>query len=456
MRTEVPIPDARPLAVPALILAISYAVCTPALQAQAPADLQQVLERLDRLEQQNRALVEEVRALRQQLSEARTPEPNAPLEERVAIQETRGAELAQTKVETSQRFPLRITGMALFNTFLNTRTEGDGQYPTLASATGARSAGAGFRQTTIGLEYRGPATFSGGKVRGSVFMDFFGGSGRVLDQAMRLRTAVLGIDWSTRSIEGGLEKPLIAPRDPDSLAQVGVSPLSGAGNLWLWIPQVRFEQRLPFAGGTLRAQVAAVQTSEGLPDYEASAYEPAYEGRRPGVEGRLEFARGEGRRIEIAPAFHRSTSHVTGHSIPSDVYSFDWLVRPLAALDLKGALFTGQNVAPLGTGGYRQGYTLYGRWNKARAVRARGGWAQLTVRATSRLAFHVFSGAEDDRDSDLPAGGIGRNVVYGANFFYRLAPNVLASFETTQTRTSYVGGNPLLNNHYDLALAYLF
>jgi hypothetical protein len=455
MRTEGPIPEARPAATPTLLLAIACAICAPALRAQAPADLQQVLERLDRLEQQNRALMEEVRALRQQLTASRAPEASAPLEERVAVQETRGAELAQTKVEASQRFPISITGMALFNTFLNTRTAGDTQYPTLASATGTRSAGAGFRQTTIGLEYRGPATFSGGKVRGSVFMDFFGGSGRVLDQTMRLRTAVVGIDWSSRSVEGGLEKPLISPRDPDSLAQVGASPLSGAGNLWLWIPQVRFEQRLPFAGGTLRAQVAAVQTSERLPDSSTAPYPPAYEGRRPGVEGRLEFSRGEVRRIEIAPGFHRSVSHVAGYSIPSDIFSLDWLLRPLAALDFKGAFFSGQNVAPLGTGGYGQGVALYG-WNEARAVHGRGGWAQLTWRATSRLAFHVFSGAEDDRDSDLLPGGIGRNLVYGANFFYRLAPNVLVSFESTQARTHYVGGNPLLNNHYDLALAYLF
>jgi len=345
--------------------------------------------------------------------------------------------------------------MALFNTFLNTRSENDAQYPTLASADGLRSAGASLRQTTIGLEYNGPRAFAGGKVRGSVFMDFFGGTGRTLDQTVRLRTTAIGIDWKNQSVEGGLEKPLISPRDPDSLAQVGVSPLSGAGNLWLWIPQIRFEQRLSFSGNTLRAQVAAVQTSESLPDAVDDTYTPTYEGRRPGIEGRLEFARGEVRRVEIAPGFHRSISHAAGLSFPSDIFSVDWLLRPLSVLDFKGTFFTGQNVTPLGTGAYRQGYTLYDS-EYGHSVHARGGWAQFTVRATPRLSFHVFSGIEDDRNSDLHAGAIGRNWAYGANFYYRLAPNVLASFETTQTRTSYIGGNPLLNNHYDLALAYSF
>ena len=42
------------------------------------------------------------------------------------------------------------------------------------------------------------------------------------------------------------------------------------------------------------------------------------------------------------------------------------------------------------------------------------------------------------------------------NFFYKLAPNVTASFETLQIRTTYLTFGNRLNNHYDLALAYLF
>jgi hypothetical protein len=295
-------------------------------------------------------------------------------------------------------------------------------------------------------------------------MDFFGGSGRALDQLVRLRTATIAIDWSSRSVEAGLEKPLISPRDPNSLAQVGLSPLSGAGNLWLWIPQVRVEQRLRLGGQVaLRAQVAAVQTNEVLPSYataapgypNATGYIPELESRRPGVEGRLEFSHGEERRIEIAPAFHRSVTHAADSSVPSNIFSLDWYARPFAPVEFTGAFFTGQNVAPLGTGAYRQGFTILAP-GYVRPVHSRGGWAQLTLRATPRLWFNLFSGEQDDRDSDLVRGGVGKNLAYGANFFYRLAPNVLLSFETAQVRTNYVGGSTQLNNHYDLALAYLF
>ena len=39
---------------------------------------------------------------------------------------------------------------------------------------------------------------------------------------------------------------------------------------------------------------------------------------------------------------------------------------------------------------------------------------------------------------------------------WKLAPNVIASFELSQARTAYVLSGLRLNNHYDLALAYLF
>lgn len=427
--------------------------------------MQQILDRLDRLEEQNRTLLEEVRALRSELdarSRDAAPAPAAetaqapPVEERVAVNENRIAELAQTKVEAARRFPIRITGMALFNSFWGSRGSGEGEYVAVAAPEGRRSAGATLRQTVLGLEYRGPQTLWGGKVRGSLLMDFYGGSGRSLDQLVRLRTASIGIDWKDRSVEVGILKPLIAPRDPDSLAQVGVPPLAAAGNLWQWIPQTRFEQRFHLGPGTeVRAQLAAVQTNEAASygGYPAPAGAPAIESKRPGIEGRVEFSYGEERRIAIAPGFHRSVSHIAGTPVPSNVFSLDWYARLSGPIEFTGAFFTGENAANLGTAG--QGFAILSS-GRAAPVHSTGGWAQLTLRATPRLSFHVFSGAENDRNSYPAYGRLGTNLAYGANFFYRLAPNVLLSAESMQVRTNYAAAGRLLGNHYDLALAYLF
>jgi len=421
-------------------------------------DLAQIIQRLDRLEQQNRALAEEIRQLRQELAEARGQPPQAapPLDEKVAVDESRVEELAQSKVEASQRFPIRVTGMALFNGFLNSKGSGGQQYPTYAWPGSLASGGGSFYQTTLGLEYSGPQSFLGGKVLGSVYMDFAGGSNSPLDLGFRLRTGEIEIDWANRSIMAGLESPIFAPRKPASLAQVEFAPLTAAGNLWFWIPQVRFEQKIRFTDQTgVRAQFGAVQTSEITP-YQQSTETP--EAARPGIEGRFEFyhsflegAQGSPR-IEIAPGFHTSITHVAGYSVPSNLFSLDWFTNPWSKLEFTGAFFSGQNVAPVGG---LEGFTILPT-GAAIPVHSQGGWGQLTVLATPRLSFHIFSGLEKGRTADLAAYALGRNWLYGGNFFYRLAPNVLLGTEISQVRTSYIDSRFRLNNHYDLALAYLF
>jgi hypothetical protein len=273
---------------------------------------------------------------------------------------------------------------------------------------------------------------------------------------MRLRTASIQIDWKTRSFMVGLEKPIFNPRDPSSLARVGVSPLTGAGNLWLWLPQARFEQDVRWSStGGLRAQIGIVQTRE-TGSYENAASATQVERLRPSLEGRFELYQGFGgeRRIEIAPGFHTSKTHITGFSIPSNIFSLDWLFRFAGPVEFTGAFYKGSNVAHLGTGGSRQGFGYNG--TTPIPIHTFGGWGQLTVKPVQRVAFHFFSGQMDDRDRELDRGALGKNIVWGGNVFYYLAPNVIASFEATQTRSRYIGTSLLHNNHYDLALAYLF
>ena len=76
-------------------------------------------------------------------SKAQPETPVAQLEEKVQLHEQRIADLAQTKVEASQHFPIRITGMALFNTYLNSSLNGGSDYTTVASLTPADNRGGG-------------------------------------------------------------------------------------------------------------------------------------------------------------------------------------------------------------------------------------------------------------------------------------------------------------------------
>ena len=432
---------------------VCLALClAPApLCAQPAPDLARILERLDRLEQENRALSEQVRALQAQLGTAAPPPPT--VEERLDIQQQRIAEQAQTKVEASQKFPIRVAGMALFNAFVNSKQSGGADYPVTAAPTGAGHSGATVRQTIVGLEFGGPRAIWGGKVNGSVYMDFFAGG---TNSTMRIRTASIEIAWQDRSVAAGLEKPIFNPREPSSLAQVGISPLTGAGNLWLWLPQVRFEQEVRLgASSGVRAQLGAVQTREIGPYVGTVVPEAA----RPAAEGRVNFHHklDDERRMEIAAGFHASTTHAGGQSIPSNLFAMDWFFNPWKAVEFTGVFYSGQNVAHLGSG-TRQGFSVYTAYGKTYgyAVESRGGWGQLTLHALPRLDFHFFTGQVDDANHDLEKGSIGKNLLFGGNAYFRVAPNVLMGIEASQVRTMYVGQRVRINNHYDLALAYLF
>jgi hypothetical protein len=428
-------------------------------QAQSAVDVQQILTRLERLEAENRALAEEVRSLRQELRR-NPPETGAaatpPVHEQLAVQEARVEEHAQVKVEASQRFPIRITGMALFNAFLNSRGAGGADNPTSAAQNpGPASGGATWRQSVVGLAYRGPETVWGGKVNGSLYMDFFAGSNTALNHLLRVRTATIQVDWKTRSLMAGQEKPLISVREPNSLSQVGVSPLTSSGNLWLWQPQARFEQRFQVSEQTLfRAQAGIYQTSETSVSVPAQ-FATTLERSRPALQGRFELSHrwGNGRRLEIAPGFHLSSTHVAGTSADSSVASFDWFASFLPRHEFSGMYYQGENVGNMGA--LRQGFTILGPRNVI-PVRVRGGWAQWSWLPTTRLTFNFYGGQQDDRNSDLLPGGVGKNQSYAGNMMIRVAPNVILSLEALQVRTSYLGSGKRLNNHYDLALGYLF
>jgi hypothetical protein len=442
---------------------------------QSP-ELAQILERLDKIEQENRALAAQVQELRNELAArqappasnaaASTPASATPgaaaaptaastTEERLDVVQIRVEEQAQTKVEASQKYPISLTGMALFNAYLNSRLTGGGEYPTAASLNpGTESASATLRQTIIGLEFHGPQTLLGGTVHGSVYMDFYTG-GINFNSMFRLRTGAIHLDWKTRSVMVGIDKPIFNPREPTSLAQVGISPLTGAGNLWLWVPQARVEQDFAFTGATgVRLVTGVIETHESPPYDNPSTVTVAP--NRPAIEGRYEFYHnlGEDRRIEIASGFHVSTTHAGGFSIPSHVLSFDGLYKPNQRLEVTGVFFTGQNVSNLGTGIIDNGFAVYR--SAALAIAARGGWAQLTIHAVRRLDFHFFGGAQYYEGRAIGYGDANRDEQYGANLFYHIAPNVILGPEISQIRTLYVTNGTRLFNHYDMAVAYLF
>jgi hypothetical protein len=460
--------------IPVVLLATALRLIAqqPGSTAQQPADstqlTQQILERLNTLEKQNRELLEEVHTLRKEVdankavaatnSGTAAPQNSAeqpPLDERVAVQERRTAEQAQTKVEAAHKLPIQLTGMVLFNAFSNTENYSTPSVNNYGLLSGPSSSGATLRQSLLGFNFQGPSLPGDGHINGSIMMDFYGGYADPEQTRVRLRQAYISMDWANRSFTVGQQKPLISPTQPDSLAEVGIPPLAGAGNLWLWLPQARYEERTHFGSNNgLTSQIAVLQTDEAyvnIPAQFASSLEQA----RPALEGRFAFWHkfDETRKFEIAPGFHVSSTHVAGTSVGSHIGSLDWLVVPENWLHFSGAFYKGQNVASLGALG--NGFVVLANGD-VRPVDSTGGWAQLSIPINSRFTFNVFGGLENDHSPFLSATSIVHNWNYASNVMYHLGPNVVVSLEAMQLRTRSFAGSSGVQNHYDLAIGYLF
>ncbi len=446
-------------------------ILAPLLRAQSETDspklLAQVLQRLDALEKQNQELAGEVHSLRQELAQSKVSAPDetqqasataAPppvIDDRVTVNSQRIDEQAQTKVEASQKFPVQLTGMLLFNAFGNSANSGNPNSIYNPLLTGPDRSGATIRQSLLGFNYQGPHLPGDGRVNASLLLDFWAGSPQPGSSWVRLRQADVSLDWKHRSFSVGQEKSLISPYQPSSLAEVAIPPLAGAGNLWLWLPQARYEERV-FLGthDGLTGQIALLQTDETYSTLPLE-YTNLIDRARPAVEGRIAYWHrfDDQRRLEIGSGFHTSKSHVEGQSASSHIVSLDWSYLTGPRLQITGTFFRGQNVAGLGALGNGVAFPVSGL---LKPVQSSGGWNQFSFPLTSRLTFGIFGGVESDNPADLVPSSIVRNFSYASNLTYHLGPNVVIAVEALQSRTRSVSGDNAVHNHYDLAVGYLF
>src|SRR5262249_38766941 len=347
------------------------------------AKLDRILQQLTQLQQENQKLNRAMEELQREVMQLRSAKAPEHVEEKLDVLNQRVDDLDTGKVEAGGHFPLRLSGVVLMNSYLYAGRTGGVDLP-LVAATGPaqRSAGGTFRNTEIGLQYSGSRGIWGSQISGELQLDLLGGTLNSQNNLARIHTANISLNWERRSLTFALDKPILSPRNPDSLSQLGVPALANSGNLWLWQPQLRYEERIPFGESSgLNARVGVYQTSETLAGLPATVrLSPS----RPALQGRFEFflETGGGRRFECAPGFHLSQSLAAGRSAQSYAVSFDWLVPLVPHVDWTGFAFTGQDLSGLGIGGLHQGLIV--RNGRLLPVRTRGGWTQVTWHATDR------------------------------------------------------------------------
>src|SRR6202040_24309 len=129
------------------------------------------------------------------------------IEEYQQVNDARAAEQSQTKVESSSKYRVRLSGIVLFNTYVNRGTVDNEDFPQIATAPGLLSSdgsfGASLRQSQIGLQGFGP-TVAGARTSAELHLDFAGGFPDVANGVsfgiVRLRTGTIRFDWEKASV----------------------------------------------------------------------------------------------------------------------------------------------------------------------------------------------------------------------------------------------------------------
>src|SRR5262245_39277434 len=197
------------------ILLLILFISSQSLQAQTVEDqLRDMRAELQRLRQELDEVKQELRSRDEAIDE-------------IPLLQAQVQEQAQTKLETTSKFPMKIFGTVLSNTFLNTGEPNWLDIPNVANpytpGIRAGSFSSTLRQTRIGAIFEGPAV-GGMKLNGTVAMDFFGGipnfqTGPVIPLP-RLLYAYMRLDGERTAFEIGQDQMILAPRNPTSLVGI--------------------------------------------------------------------------------------------------------------------------------------------------------------------------------------------------------------------------------------------
>ena len=389
----------------------------------------------------------------------------------------------QIKVETVSKYPLRVTGLALFNAFFNAGVVDNVELPTLAltrnPGSSHGSAGATMRQTVLTLQGTGPK-LGGARSTAAISADFFGGSSSNIygytstAGVIRMRQAFVDLDWEKTTIEASFSGPLISPLSPTSYATVAQPALAGSGNLWTWSPQLRIEQRVPFSdqrwlsfeGGFIYPQ---------SPGYTAIQLDsPVEASRRPGYEGRFSYHAGDATRATARPfalgvgAYSSSQFYNSNTHIHSWAVTGDWQI-PVKWFELSGEIYRGRGLGGLGGSAYKD--TLTGKDEvsglpRTRGVDAIGGWSQLKLRLTPTFEANAMFGVDNAFSSNFeglilspssnPLQLYARNNTVAGNLVFRPKTYLILSPEYRRILSWRYTGQANVANIFTIAAGYQF
>jgi hypothetical protein len=402
--------------------------------------------------------------------------------EDIDILKSASAQQQQTKVESASKFPVRLTGLVLFNSFVNQGTVDQIDLPSsalLPSTTGSNtSTGASLRQTILGFEGTGPV-LGGAQTSARVSMDFFGGvTGSATSGpagTVRLRTAAISAAWTHDTLEANYDTPLISPLSPDSFATVAQPSLAWSGNLWTWAPQFLWTHSLPLARAdrafSFQLGLLDTQTLNAASNLTQRSISGGEASGQPSYEARLAYSSGKDEHhfeLGIGSLYGRQNDK-GNQRVDTWATTADWRVPFGSRLRLSGELYRGRGLGDLGGGAYRNTVTYTFPNSTAtylRALDAEGGWLQWSYKLSSTLSANASLGQDSAAGNELrnsvPLSGAGpiffyaRNRSIVGNLIFRPWSSIIISPEYRRLQSWPILGSVNTANIYTLTFGYQF
>lgn len=404
----------------------------------------------------------------------------ARLEENQQLTDERLAEQNQTKVESSSKYRLRLSGIVLLNLYENRGTVDNQDFPQLATASNALYTGGSFggslRQSQIGLQGFGP-TLGGAHTSAQVQFDFAGGFPNAPNGAafglVRLRTGTVRFDWANTSIIAGQDTLFIAPSSPTSIATLAVPAFSYSGNLWSWTPQLRVEHRFTMSeesslllqGGLLDPLAGDKPPSQyyRYPSWGENSGQPAY-------ATRLAWTQSVGGEKVIAGVggYYSRQDWGYGRTIDAWAGTADVTVPLGSKFEFTGQFFRGRGIGGLG-GGIGQTALWTGTFTdpttEIYGLNSIGGWAQLKYKPTAKLQFNGAFGMDNPFAGQLRQFGgnqtyyatpLTKNQSVMGNFLYQPKSDIVFSLEYRWLNTYALDSAANRANIITTSVGYIF
>ncbi|HEY6466939.1 MAG TPA: hypothetical protein VIY69_13155 [Candidatus Acidoferrales bacterium] len=385
----------------------------------------------------------------------------------------------QIKVESSSKFPVRLSGMFLLNTVFDSGRVDNVDVPSTAvpGTTSFGSMGFSLRQSIIGIEGTGPHIV-GADTSADLQADFFGGMtsgyGASGSGLMRLRLARMRMDWDHTSLIGGLDTPFFSPNSPTSYLTVAEPGFSAAGNLWTWAPQIRVEQRFDTRATQLRVEAGLVDAPSYVPSLSGNRVpNPVEASRQPAYALRLSAnGRDDSRPTSIGIAGVYLTQRFPGAvKVMGGGGMLDWNFPVLPRTEFSGELFTGKGLDGFGAAPVpvvtQTDYTQYITSSALLLSRvpSYGGWSQLTFRINSSNEINLGFGAVGRNASDFREAAQTDSIIQTLafkngslviNYIFRPRSDLIFSAEYRRLRTYQITGSPIGAGQTGLTAGFLF